>query len=59
MGQLVTPRDPQALAAGLVQVLNHRERYLKTRAQIREVFNTARTLDQYEKLLQALACKGN
>jgi len=55
MGKLVTPRDPKAIAQGLIEVLNHREQYVKTRAQIREVFNTERTLDLYEQLLQSLA----
>lgn len=54
MGKLVTPRDPQALADGLVQVLHYRDQYVKTRAQIRQVFNTERTLDEYEKLFESL-----
>lgn len=54
MGKLVTPRDPQALAEGLVEVLNHRAAYTKTRAQIREIFNTEKTLDEYEKLFESL-----
>lgn len=54
MGKLVTPRDPQALAEGLVEVLSHRTAYTKTRAQIREIFNTEKTLDAYEQLFEAL-----
>lgn len=54
MGKLVTPHDPGAIAQGLIEVLNHREQYLKTRAQIREVFNTERTLDEYEQLFKSL-----
>jgi glycosyltransferase involved in cell wall biosynthesis len=57
MGKLVTPRDPQALAEGLVQVLTQRDAYVKTRARIREVFNTEKTLDEYEKLFESLAAK--
>jgi glycosyltransferase involved in cell wall biosynthesis len=57
MGKLVKARDPQALANGLVEVLNRREAYRKSRAQIREVFDTERTLDEYEKLFQSLVKK--
>lgn len=57
MGNLVTPRDPQAMAEGLVEVLTHRAAYTKTRTQIREVFNTERTLDEYEKLFESLVPK--
>lgn len=54
MGKLVTPRDPQALAEGLVEVLTNRNAYVKTRAQIREIFNTEKTLDEYERLFETL-----
>lgn len=54
MGKLVTPRDPPALAEGLVEVLARGDVYSKTRAEIRQVFNTERTLDEYEQLLKAL-----
>lgn len=54
MGKLVKPRDPQALAEGLVEVVNQRVQYVKTREQIRAVFNTERTLDEYEALFESL-----
>ncbi len=57
MGKLVTPRDPNAIAAGIADVLNNRSAYVKTRAQIREIFNTEKTLDEYEKLFEALVRK--
>ena len=57
MGKLVTPRDPQALAQGLVEVLTHRDAYTKTRAQIRDIFNTEKTLDEYEELFESLVQK--
>lgn len=57
MGKLVTPRDPAAFAKGLVDVLSNRPAYQKTRAQIREVFNTERTLDEYEQLFESLVKK--
>ncbi len=54
MGKLVTPRDPQAIANGLVEVLQNRDAYVKTRAQVREIFNTEKTLDEYEALFESL-----
>jgi len=54
MGKLVTPRDPQALANGLIEVINNRAAHVKSRAEIRQVFNTERTLDEYEKLFESL-----
>jgi glycosyltransferase involved in cell wall biosynthesis len=54
MGRLVTPRDPRAIADGLVEVLNNREAFVKSRAEIRRVFDTERTLDQYEALFESL-----
>lgn len=57
MGRLVTPDDPQALAQGLSEVLQNRDAYLKTRARIRQVFNTNKTLDAYERLLREVAKK--
>lgn len=57
MGKLVAPRDPRALADGLIEVLNHRDGYVKSRAEIRQVFNTERTLDKYEQLFKSLLTK--
>lgn len=57
MGKLVMPRDPQAMADGLVAVLTDGAAYTKSRAQIREVFNTGKTLDEYERLFQSLAAR--
>jgi glycosyltransferase involved in cell wall biosynthesis len=57
MGKLVTPRDPRALADGLIEVLVHRAAYVKSYAEIRSVFNTERTLDAYEALFESLVNK--
>jgi glycosyltransferase involved in cell wall biosynthesis/ubiquinone/menaquinone biosynthesis C-methylase UbiE len=51
MGRLVTPRDSSALADGLIDVLRDPARYTVSRADVRAVFDTERTLDQYEVLL--------
>jgi glycosyltransferase involved in cell wall biosynthesis len=55
MGLLVEPRNPRALADGLVQVLNAPDQYAKPYAQVRSIFCTARTVSQYEELLQSMA----
>lgn len=55
MGRLVPPHNPRALAAGIVGVLQNPDAYCKSRAQIREVFNTQRTLDEYEHLFEWVA----
>lgn len=58
MGQLVTPRDENALAQGLIEVLNAPGAFCKPRSEIRRVFDTERTLDAYEQLLQQVAAGG-
>ena len=55
MGKLVTPGDPRAIAAGLVDVLRRRDEFLRTRDQIRAVFDSERSLDEYEALFASLA----
>jgi glycosyltransferase involved in cell wall biosynthesis/SAM-dependent methyltransferase len=54
MGRLVRPRDPQALAEGIVAELLHPEAAQPTRAAVREVFSTTRALDAYEILMERL-----
>lgn len=51
MGLLVRPRDEVALAAGIMQVLRDRARYLKPQAEIDAVFDPVRSLDAYEAAL--------
>lgn len=54
MGELVAPRDENALAAGLVKVLRNPGNYSRTREEIRHVFNTEKSLDAYERLFEQL-----
>jgi glycosyltransferase involved in cell wall biosynthesis len=53
-GRLTPPRDPRALAQTIVETLRNRQRYCPTRSAVRTVFNTERTLAQYEELLMRL-----
>lgn len=55
MGRLVAPRDPQALAEGLLAVLNHPEDYRVSPERARQVFSLEETLSRYEALLGELA----
>lgn len=54
LGRLVRPRDPQALADGIVAALCDPNYHRPTREEVRRVFNTERSLNEYETLMQAL-----
>jgi len=55
MGQLVKPRDELALAKGLLDTLQHRDQYVKSREEIAAVFDLEKTLDTYESLMLELS----
>jgi glycosyltransferase involved in cell wall biosynthesis len=57
MGKLVAPRDERALAAGIIELLRDPGRYRRSRGEIRQVFNTERSLDAYEKLFASQASR--
>jgi len=50
MGTLVRPRDPAALAGGIVEVATHLDRYRARYPVAREVFDPEKTYDAYEAL---------
>jgi glycosyltransferase involved in cell wall biosynthesis len=52
MGELVPPRDEEALAAAIVRVLSHKEEYVKPRSDIEETFAFEKTVDFYESLYE-------
>ena len=54
MGVLVEPRNERALADGLLKVLANHADYVKSYEQVRDVFNTDRTIAAYEGLLRRL-----
>jgi glycosyltransferase involved in cell wall biosynthesis len=47
MGEIVPPRDPAALAAALVRVLQHRQDYVRPRAEVTRRFDVERAIGQY------------
>lgn len=54
MGLLVEPCNPAALAEGLIEVLTHRERYLRPYEVIRAIFDPDRAISQYEQLFECM-----
>ena len=55
MGVVVAPRDPAALAEGILAVLRDPEPYRARRPAARETFDAERALDGYEQLLGEVA----
>ena len=53
-GKLTPPRDPQALAKTIIEVLGDRERYAPTVAGVREVFSTEQTMRKYEQIMEKI-----
>jgi glycosyltransferase involved in cell wall biosynthesis len=57
-GRLAPPHDPEGLAGAIIDTMNHLEQYRPTRAAVRKVFNTERTLESYERILASIANSG-
>lgn len=53
-GLLVAPRDPHALAKGIIEVLRHPETYQPERSVVEQTFSTQRSLDAYLDLIEHL-----
>jgi glycosyltransferase involved in cell wall biosynthesis len=54
MGRTAPPRDSVALAEAILDVLDHRQQYVKPRAPIAEMFSPATTAARYEELFSRL-----
>lgn len=52
MGRIVPPRDPEALAAALIEVIRQRASFVRPRAAIRAAFDLERSLREYEELFE-------
>jgi glycosyltransferase involved in cell wall biosynthesis len=57
MGRIVPPRDADALAAALIEVVRHRDAYVRPRPAVAACFDLERSLDHYEELF-AQAARG-
>lgn len=55
MGRIVPPRDPAALAAALLDVIDNRPRFVHPRQTISAAFDLEHSLRQYEALFEACA----
>jgi hypothetical protein len=55
MGVLAPPRDPAGLARSIVEVLRHRDRYVRPPEEIRRIFDLEKSVGEYEELLGRLA----
>jgi len=53
MGKLVPPRDADALAEAIVEVLGHPDAYRRSQADLETLFGVERALDNYESLFGA------
>jgi glycosyltransferase involved in cell wall biosynthesis len=54
MGEIVPPRDPAALAAALVRVIQCRYEYVRPRADVARAFDLEESIGRYEELFLAL-----
>jgi glycosyltransferase involved in cell wall biosynthesis len=54
MGQIVPARDPAALAAALVRVIQRRSDYVRPRADVARTFDLEESIRRYEELFRAL-----
>jgi len=54
MGRTAPPRDSVALADAIIDVLEHRDQYVRPRAPIAEMFSPAKTAERYETLFADL-----
>ena len=59
MGVLVHPRDPGALARGVLDALRDREQLVKSREQVRAVFDPTLSITRYESLFAELVDVGS
>jgi glycosyltransferase involved in cell wall biosynthesis len=54
MGEVVPIKNARALADGILEILDHREQYVRTRKEIAELFSLENTVREYEKLFESL-----
>ena len=54
-GKLSPAGQPNALAAAICHVIQNRDQYSPTRERVRQIFNTEKSLNQYQTILEDLA----
>jgi glycosyltransferase involved in cell wall biosynthesis len=50
MGRITPPRDPDKLAETIVDVINHRDSYVRPRDEVAATFRIDATIDAYERV---------
>jgi len=55
MGRLVPPRNPKALAEGIVEVVKNKDRFKIDRSKVFELFGMEKTMESYENLFKNLS----
>jgi hypothetical protein len=53
-GKLSPVGQPDALADAICHVIQNRDRYSPTTERVRQIFNTEKSLDQYQTILENL-----
>jgi glycosyltransferase involved in cell wall biosynthesis len=54
MGEVTPIGDSAALAEAIIRILDHRERYVRPRADIEAMYSTPHTAELYEQLFEEL-----
>ena len=57
MGKLTQPGNAQGIGETIVEVLNHPEKYRRSRAEIEQTFSFAETVDRYEQHFRQYAAR--
>lgn len=52
MGELVEPKNPSALAKGIIKVIQNKEKYLRSYQRVKEVFDYEESFSAYEKIFE-------
>lgn len=50
MGVIVRPKSPEAIAEGIVKVIENRQLYIENFPKIKKIFNYSKTISNYEKV---------
>ena len=58
MGELIPPRDPQAMGEAIIRVVENRDDYVRPRDEIEACFSFSETVDRYETLFREFADGG-
>jgi glycosyltransferase involved in cell wall biosynthesis len=52
MGEIVKPKDSKTLAKAILKILQNRKKYIKSRSEIKKIFNLEETINKYQQIIQ-------